>query len=92
MARLVSSSNQGSWGWLGEAKVSCILRLALSYVILRDWTTAGQGLLSLQQVRVEGECFISSVSSLKFNFLFFTFLSFISTISLFSLSLGYNTK
>ena len=59
------------------------------------WLTVGQGLLSLQQVRVEGECF--------YFFCFLTFihfplsplsLSFISlTISsLFSLSLGDDTK
>ena len=34
------------------------------------WLTVGQGLLSLQQVWVEGECLISSVSSLSFIFLF----------------------
>ena len=33
--------------------------------------TDGQDLLSLQQVRVEGHVFISSVSSLSFLFLFY---------------------
>ena len=46
-------------GRLGEAKVSCNWY----------WLTVRQGLLSLQQVKVEGECFISSVSSLSFVFL-----------------------
>ena len=53
-------------GLLGEAKVSCILRhrgiqLRLAY-------TVGQGLLSLQQVRIEGEYF--------YFFCFFTFIHF----------------
>ena len=41
--------------------------------------TVGQGLLSLQQVRVEGGVFISSVSSLPFIFLPPLSLSFISS-------------
>ena len=76
-------------GWLGEAKVSCILRH-------RDvQLTFGQGLLSLQQVKVEGECF--------YFFCFFTFIHFSFSpvplfhllyylLSLFSLSLGDDTK
>ena len=72
-------------GWLGEAKVSC------------NWyfLTVGQGLLSLQQVKVEGECF--------YFFCFFNFIHFpFSTVplfhllyylpSFFSLSLGDDTK
>ena len=48
-------------------------------------------LLSMQQVRVVGDIFISSVSSLSFIFLS-TYLSFISLLPLFSLYLGDNTK
>ena len=45
-----------------------------------DWLPVGQGLLSLQQVRVEGgNDFISSVSSLSFLFLFLSCFSFISS-------------
>ena len=62
----------------------------------RYWLTVGQGLLSLQQVRVERECFVSSVSSLSFIFLFLPYppLSspLLSLLSLFSLSLGDDTK
>ena len=36
----------------------------------RDWLIVGQGLLSLQQVRVEGNVFFSSISSLSFIFSF----------------------
>ena len=65
------------WGWFGEVRcrVSCITEVSNWY-----WLTVGQGLLSLQQVWVEGECFCF--------FCFFTFiqiphsplsLSFIST-------------
>ena len=51
-----------------------------------DWLTVGQGLLSLQQVRVEGGFFFSSASSLSFIFLFLLVLSFISsTVSSISL-------
>ena len=57
----------GCWG---EAKVSCN-----GY-----WLIAGQGLLSLQQVKVEGNAFISSVSSLSFFFFSPLSLSFISFI------------
>ena len=71
-------------GWLGEAKVSCNWY----------WLTVGQGLLSLQQIKVEGECFY---------FCFFTFIHFPFSpvplfhllnylLSLFSLSLGDDTK
>ena len=79
-------------GSLGEAKVSCVLRhRAFNWYLL----TVGQGLLSLQKVKVEGECF--------YFFCFFTFIHFpFSTVplfyllycllSLFSLFLGDDTK
>ena len=35
--------------------------------MMRYWLAVGQGLLSLQQVRVEGDVFITSVSSLSFS-------------------------
>ena len=44
-----------------------------------DILTVGQGLLSLQQVKVEGDVFISSVSSLSFIFLSPLSLPFISS-------------
>ena len=59
-------------GWLGRQRccVSCVTG-ASSW----DWLTAGQGLLSLQQVRVEGECF--------YFFCFSTFIHFpLSSLSL----------
>ena len=49
-------------GWLGKAKVSFILRHRGVQL------TAGQGLLSLQQVEIEEECF--------YFFFFFTFIYF----------------
>ena len=53
----------------------------------------GNALLSLQQVRVEGEWFISSVSLLSFLFLFLSCPSLSSPLlSLFSLSLGDDIK
>ena len=74
-----------SGGWFGLAKISCILhhtRASNWY-----WLIVGQGLLSLQQVWLDRECLISSVSSLLFIFLFPLYLSFISsTISLLYLS------
>ena len=64
-----------------RCRVSCVTRASNWY-----WLTVGQGLLSLQQVWVEGECLISSVSSLSFIFLSPLSLSFISsTISSISL-------
>ena len=55
--------------------------------------TVGEGLLFLQQVRVGGGVFISSVFSLSFIFLSLLSLPFISIfLSLFSLSLGDDTK
>ena len=55
--------------------------------------TVGQGLLSLKQIRVEGECLFSSVSSLSFLFLFLPCPSLSSLLlPLFSLSLGDDTK
>ena len=83
------------WGWGGWVRQRC----RVSYVTGASnwcWLTIGQGLVSLQQVRVEGECF--------YFFCFFTFihfplsllsLSFVSsTISSISrlLSLGDDTK
>ena len=74
-----------------RCRVSCVTRTSNWY-----WLTVGQGLLSLQQVWVEGECLISSVSSLSFIFLFLPCPSLsssqLSLLSLFSLSLGDNTK
>ena len=68
----------------------CILRHRASNWY---WLTVGQGLLSLQQVMVEGDLFISSVSSLSFIFLFLPCPSLSSLLlSLFSLSLGDDTK
>ena len=78
--------------WLGEAKVSCILRHRASnwYLLI-----VGQGLLSLQKVKAEGKCF--------YFFCFFTFIHFpfspvplfhllYCLLSLFSLSLGDDRK
>ena len=60
------------------------------------WLTVVKGLLSLQQVRVEGNVFISSVSSLPFLFRFLPYPSLssplLSLLSLFFLSLGDNSK
>ena len=60
-----------------------------------DWLTVGQGLLSLQQVWIEEECFYS-VSSFSFIFLFlpcpFLLCHLLSILSIFSLSLGDDTK
>ena len=59
-------------GWLDETKVSGILRHRASSWY---WLTFGQGLLSLQQVWVEGECF--------YFFCFFTVIYFpLSALSL----------
>ena len=85
------------WEWFGEAKVSCIL---LTWASNWYWLTVWQGLLSLQQVWVEGECL--------FFFYFFCFFTFIPLhflflpcpslhllyyiFYLFSLSLGDVTK
>ena len=79
-------------GWLRQrCHVSCVTRASNWY-----WLTVGQGLLPLQQVGVEGECF--------YFFCFFTFIHFppsplslsfiplLSLLSLFSLSLGDDTK
>ena len=68
--------------------VSCVTRASSWY-----WLTVGQGLLSLQQEWVEGECLISSVSSLSFIFLFLPCPSLSSPLlSLFLLSLWDDTK
>ena len=60
------------------------------------WLTVGQGLLPLWQVRVQGECFYFSVSSLSFLLLFLPCPSLSSPVpsllSLFSLSLRDDTK
>ena len=79
-------------GWVRQrCRVSCVIRASNWY-----WLTGGQGLLSLQQVRVEGGMFfISSVSSLSFVFLFLPCPSLsclLSHLSLFSLSLEDDTK
>ena len=64
-------------GLLGEAKLSCIVtHRASNWYLL----TVGQGLLSLQQVKIEGECF--------YFFCFFTFIHFpFSPVPLFHLLL-----
>ena len=69
-------------GWVRQrCRVSYITRASNWY-----WLTFGQNLLSLQQVREEGNVFIFSVSSLSFIFLSPLSLSFISpTISSISL-------
>ena len=74
-------------------------RCHVSYITVssnRDLHTVGQGLLSLQQVRVEGEIFISSVSSLSFIFFLLPYprhsSPLLSLLSIFSLSLGDDTK
>ena len=74
------------WGWLGEAKVSCILHHW-------SWLTVGQGLLSLQQVRVAGGMlwFLLFLLCHLFSFLPSPSLSS-PLLSLFSLSLGDDTK
>ena len=81
-------------GWLGEAKVSRILhhqgvQLILAYSLARPAVLAAG-------IWVEGECLISSESSLLFIFLFLPCPSLssplLSLLSLFSLSLGDNTK
>ena len=80
-------------GWLGSAKVSCILVTRVSNWY---WLTVGQGLLSLKQVRVEGHVsfrlflHFHSCSSFfpvpLFHLLYYLFYHF------FSLSLGNDTK
>ena len=61
-------------GWVGQrCRVSYITGASNWY-----WLTVGKGLLSLQQIKVEGR--ISSVSSLSFIFLSPLFFSFISSI------------
>ena len=60
------------------------------------WLTVGQGLLSLQQVGVEGECcyFFCSLTLFHLPLIPYPSLSssLLSLLSLFSLSLGDNTK
>ena len=77
----------GEGGWVRQrCRISCVTRASNWY-----WLTVRQGLLSLQQVWVEGECFY---------FCFFTFVflflpcpsPLLSLLSLFSLSLGDNKK
>ena len=79
-------------GLSGVVKVLCILHhRGVQLISAYSWAS----LLSLQQIRVEGGCFISSVSSLSFIFLFFPCPSLSSPLqsllSLFSLSLGDDT-
>ena len=61
-----------------------------------DWLTVGQGLLFLQEVRVEGECFYFFCFFTSFIFLFLPCPSFspplLSLLSLFSLFLGDYTE
>ena len=80
-------------GWLGGAKVLCILHhRGVQLILAYSWArpailVAGKG---------RGNVFISSVSSLSFLFLFLLCPSFssplLSLLSLFSLSLGDDTK
>ena len=57
-----------NWGWLGVAKVSCILlHRGVQLIFAYNWA----GLLSLKQVRIEVGCCISSLSYDSFLFLFF---------------------
>ena len=77
---------------LEEAKVLCILYHRDIQLI---FASSLAGLLSLQQVRVEGVCFFfPSVSSLSFLFLFLPCPSLSSPLLLFlfSLSMGNDTK
>ena len=79
-------------GWLGEAKESCSFCCGVPNWY---WLTVGQGLLSLQQVRVEGGMLLFLLFLHLFHFPFSSLsLSFISSTisSLFSLSLGDDTK
>ena len=79
-------------GRLGEAKASCVLVTGASNTY---WLTAGRGLMSLQQVRVEGVrfyffCFLNFIHfpfspDPLFHFLYYLFY-------LFSLSLGDDIK
>ena len=81
------------WGWSGVAKVSCILHhRGVQLILAYSWArpailVAGKG---------RGECFISSVSSPSFLFLFLPCPSLssplLSLLSLFFLSLGDDTK
>ena len=59
-----SHAQTDRWGWLGVAKVLYYVTEASNWY----WLKVGEGLLSLQQVRVEGECF--------YFFCFFTFIHF----------------
>ena len=71
------------------AKVSCILRhRGVQLILAYSW--ARPAILVIGKGR--GECFISSVSSLSFLFLFLPCPSLSSLLSLFSLSLGDDTK
>ena len=76
-------------GWVRQrCHISCVTR-ASNW----DWLTVGQGLLSLQQVRLEGECFLF-LHCHSFSFLPCPSLSSprLSLLSFFSLSLGDDTK
>ena len=84
------SSRYKVWGgWVRQ-------RCRVSYVTGASnwyWLTVGQGLLSLQQVRVQRECFISSVFfSLPLIYLFSPVPLFHLLYYLFSLSVGGDTK
>ena len=83
-------------GWLGEAKFSCRFCHRFTGASKWYWLTAEQGLLSLQQVRVERECcyffcsftfFHFPLSSLSLSFIF----SSIASISFLPFS-GEDTK
>ena len=80
----------GATGWMGEAKVSCILRhRGVQLILVYSWArpaifAAGKG---------RGEMFLFLVSSLSFIFLFLPCPSLSSPLlSLFSLSLGDDRK
>ena len=77
-------------GWVRQ-------RCRVSYItgaFTWHWLTVEQSLQSLQQVRVKGECFISSVSSPSFIFLSYrpSLSSPLFRLPLFSHSLGDDTK
>ena len=77
-------------GWSGVAKVSCILcHRGVQLILAYSWARPA----ILVAGRVEGNVFISSVSSLSFLFLFLPCSSLSSPLlSLLALSLGDNIK
>ena len=65
--KCLHTENTEAWGWSGGAKVSCILRhQGVQMILAYSW--ARPAIVVAGKVR--GGCFISSVSSLSFLFLF----------------------